>query len=162
MSYQSDYSGAQVDEAVGKALSPDATPTENSTNLITSGGVKSAINPTEWTVLYGASDIGLYANRVSAYNNAYRLSVTVFHPQLASGTVSASSTYTNFRLCIWAPNGTVATSSASLIRADVSASRTFTVLIFETATDLSSYIAANCAFEIDTLDRDGTFKLVVA
>lgn len=39
MSYQSDYSGAQVDEAVGKALNPDATPTQNSTNLVESGGV---------------------------------------------------------------------------------------------------------------------------
>ena len=43
MSYQSDYSGAQVDEAVGKALNPDATPTENSTNLVQSGGVASKL-----------------------------------------------------------------------------------------------------------------------
>lgn len=43
MSYQSDYSGAQVDEAVGKALNPDATPTEGSTNLVESGGVASKL-----------------------------------------------------------------------------------------------------------------------
>ena len=44
MSYQSDYSGAQVDEAVGKALNPDAAPTEGSTNLVQSGGVASAVS----------------------------------------------------------------------------------------------------------------------
>lgn len=43
MSYQSDYSGAQVDEAVDKALSPDTTPTQNSTKLVTSGGVFGAM-----------------------------------------------------------------------------------------------------------------------
>ena len=43
MSYQSEYSGAQVDEAVGKALNPDATPTTGSANLVQSGGVASAI-----------------------------------------------------------------------------------------------------------------------
>lgn len=45
MSYQSDYSGAQVDEAVGKALNPDATPTENSTNFVESGGVYDVLAP---------------------------------------------------------------------------------------------------------------------
>ena len=45
MSYQSDYSGAQVDEAVGMALNPDATPTDNSTNLVESGGVYDALAP---------------------------------------------------------------------------------------------------------------------
>lgn len=45
MSYQSDYSGAQVDEAVGKALNPDAAPTDNSTNLVESGGVYDALAP---------------------------------------------------------------------------------------------------------------------
>lgn len=44
MSYQSEYSGAQVDEAVGKALNPDAAPTQNSTNLVESGGVASAVS----------------------------------------------------------------------------------------------------------------------
>lgn len=37
--YNSSYTGPQIDTAVGKALNPDTTPTENSTNLITSGGV---------------------------------------------------------------------------------------------------------------------------
>ena len=45
MSYQSDYSGAQVDEAVGKALNPDAAPTAGSTNLVESGGVYDALAP---------------------------------------------------------------------------------------------------------------------
>lgn len=50
MSYQSDYSGAQVEEAVGKALNPDAAPTDNSTNLVTSGGVASAVSAVQNTV----------------------------------------------------------------------------------------------------------------
>ena len=41
--WNSSYTGTQIDNAVGKVLSPDSTPTENSTNLVTSGGVKSAI-----------------------------------------------------------------------------------------------------------------------
>jgi len=41
--YQSTHTGAQVDEAVDKALNPDAVPTQDSTNLVTSGGVASAI-----------------------------------------------------------------------------------------------------------------------
>ena len=42
--WNSSYSGTQIDNAIGKVLSPDSTPTENSTNLVTSGGVKSALN----------------------------------------------------------------------------------------------------------------------
>lgn len=45
--YNSSYTGSQIDSAVGKALSPDTTPTENSTALITSGGVKSALTALE-------------------------------------------------------------------------------------------------------------------
>ena len=37
--YQSTHTGAQVDEAVDKALSADAVPTPGSTNLVQSGGV---------------------------------------------------------------------------------------------------------------------------
>ena len=42
--YQSTHTGAQVDEAVDKALSADAVPTANSTNLVESGGVASAVS----------------------------------------------------------------------------------------------------------------------
>lgn len=45
--YNGAYIGPQIDEAIGKALNPDATPTQNSTALITSGGVKSAITKVE-------------------------------------------------------------------------------------------------------------------
>ena len=38
------YSVAQVNEAFNKALNPDATPTLNSNNLITSGGVNLALS----------------------------------------------------------------------------------------------------------------------
>jgi len=41
--YNSSYTGAQIDSAVGKANNPDSTPTANSGNLITSGGVAAAI-----------------------------------------------------------------------------------------------------------------------
>lgn len=41
--YSSIYSGQQIDTAIGKALNPDTTPTANSTAIITSGGVKSAL-----------------------------------------------------------------------------------------------------------------------
>lgn len=60
MSYQSDYSGAQVVEAVGKALNPDATPTEGSTNLVQSGGVASAV-----------STVGNAVSRRNLLDNAY-------------------------------------------------------------------------------------------
>lgn len=50
MSYQSEYSGAQVEEAIGKALNPDATPTEGSANLVESGGVASAVSAVQNTV----------------------------------------------------------------------------------------------------------------
>lgn len=42
--YNSSYTGPQIDEAVGKALSPDTTPTRNSSKLITSGGVEDALS----------------------------------------------------------------------------------------------------------------------
>ena len=42
--YKSIYSGEQIDLAVGKVLTPDAAPTTNSQNLVTSGGVKAAID----------------------------------------------------------------------------------------------------------------------
>ena len=41
--YQSSYTGAQIDAAVQKANNPDSTPTQNSTALITSGGVYSVL-----------------------------------------------------------------------------------------------------------------------
>lgn len=42
--YNSAYTGAQIDSAVGKALNPQTTPTSGSNELISSGGVKSAID----------------------------------------------------------------------------------------------------------------------
>lgn len=42
--YNSSYTGPQIDEAVGNALNPDTTPTENSDSLITSGGVYSGLS----------------------------------------------------------------------------------------------------------------------
>lgn len=39
MEYYSEYTGEQIDEAVGKALSADAVPTPNSSHLVESGGV---------------------------------------------------------------------------------------------------------------------------
>ena len=42
--YNSQYTGQQIDSAVGKANNPDSAPTANSGNLVTSAGVKSAID----------------------------------------------------------------------------------------------------------------------
>ena len=42
--YNSSFTGAQIDDAVSKARNPDTTPTANSTALITSGAVKTALN----------------------------------------------------------------------------------------------------------------------
>ena len=42
--YNSSYTGVQIDTAVGKALTPDSTPTAESTELITSGAVKAALD----------------------------------------------------------------------------------------------------------------------
>lgn len=72
MSYQSEYSGAQVDEAVGKALNPDATPTQNSTNLVQSGGV-----------------FGLVSNRNLLDNGWF----TVNQRGVADGTTTAGNGY---------------------------------------------------------------------
>ena len=42
--YDSAYTGLEIDEAVGAVLNPDTTPTEDSTELITSGGVYNALS----------------------------------------------------------------------------------------------------------------------
>lgn len=54
--YNSSYTGPQIDEAVGKALSPDTTPTQNSSNLVTSGGVQAALPPMPRQRWYGRCD----------------------------------------------------------------------------------------------------------
>lgn len=42
--YKLSYSGSQINNAISRALNPDTTPTQDSTALITSGGVKAAID----------------------------------------------------------------------------------------------------------------------
>ena len=42
--YNSSYTGAQIDAAVGKANNPDTTVTSASSNLITSGAVYTYVN----------------------------------------------------------------------------------------------------------------------
>lgn len=42
--YKSEYSGDQIDAAIGKVRNPDSTPTASSDNLVTSGGVKAALD----------------------------------------------------------------------------------------------------------------------
>lgn len=81
MSYQSDYSGAQVDEAVGKALNPDATPTTGSANLVQSGGVASAVSAVMGSISHrNLLDNWFFANPVNqrgltsySTNNAYSI-----------------------------------------------------------------------------------------
>lgn len=45
--YKLSYSGGQINNAISRALNPDTTPTQDSTALITSGGVKAAIDNAE-------------------------------------------------------------------------------------------------------------------
>lgn len=42
--WNSSFTGAQIDDALNKVINADTTPTANSTKMITSGGVKSALN----------------------------------------------------------------------------------------------------------------------
>ena len=42
--YDGAYAGPPIDEAIGKVLNPDASPTTDSTNLVESGGVASALS----------------------------------------------------------------------------------------------------------------------
>ena len=68
--WNSSYSGTQIDNAVGKALNPDTTPTASSQNLITSGGVKSALNNAKglsFTVTLSSS----WSNNAQTVSNAY-------------------------------------------------------------------------------------------
>lgn len=50
--YDSSYTGAQIDSSVGKVLSPDSTPTQSSGNLVTSGGVKAALDGKQDTLVF--------------------------------------------------------------------------------------------------------------
>ena len=60
--YKSEYSGDQIDAAIGKVRTPDSTPTASSDNLVTSGGVKAALDQKQAvindlsTIRQGASD----------------------------------------------------------------------------------------------------------
>ena len=54
--YNSSFTGAQIDDAVNKVRNPDTTPTANSTALITSGGVKSALDNVEALTAIRLSD----------------------------------------------------------------------------------------------------------
>lgn len=42
--WNSSFTGAQIDDALNKVINADTTPTANSTKMITSGGVKSALD----------------------------------------------------------------------------------------------------------------------
>lgn len=52
MSYKSTHTGAQIDAGVSAALNPDATPTLNSTNLVTSGGVAAKLSEKQDTLVF--------------------------------------------------------------------------------------------------------------
>ncbi len=52
MSYKSSHTGAQIDAGVSAALNPDATPTLNSTNLVTSGGVEAKLSEKQDTLVF--------------------------------------------------------------------------------------------------------------
>lgn len=75
--YDSQYTGQQIDSAVGKALSPDSFPTDGSSNLVTSGGVADAIAekaPLASPAFEGSPTAATQATG----NNSTRLATTAF------------------------------------------------------------------------------------
>ena len=57
--YNSNYTGQQIDEAVGKALNPDSSPTSGSQSLVTSGGVAAGLAQKA-----SASDVNAMAEKI--------------------------------------------------------------------------------------------------
>lgn len=57
--YNSNYTGQEIDEAVGKALSPDSSPTSGSQALVTSGGVAAGLSQKA-----SASDVNAMAEKI--------------------------------------------------------------------------------------------------
>jgi len=75
--YNSSYTGQQIDNAVGKALNPDTTPTASSSALLTSGGAKSALDlkaPLASPALTGSPT----APTQSASDNSTKIATTAF------------------------------------------------------------------------------------
>lgn len=75
--YNSTHTGAQIDSAVNKALNPDTAPTTNSSQLVTSGGVKEQLDlkaPLASPALTGNPTAPTQATG----NNSTRLATTAF------------------------------------------------------------------------------------
>lgn len=75
--YNSLYTGEEVDTAVGKALSPDTTPTTGSNELVTSGGVRRAINEH----IIANEDVGSYVGDLESLTVGGITGNTYFLPQ---------------------------------------------------------------------------------
>lgn len=84
--YNSTYTGAQIDSAVGKALNPDTAPDSGSTELITSGAVATALAakaPLASPAFTGNPTATTQGNS----NNSTRLATTAFVHNLTDGKV---------------------------------------------------------------------------
>lgn len=69
MAFYSQHTGAQVDEAVDKALSADAVPTPGSTNLVESGGVYAATGGFVPTIHTGTAPAAGSAYRETVFSS---------------------------------------------------------------------------------------------
>lgn len=56
--YDSQYTGNQIDTAVGRALSPDSSPSISSDNLMSSGGTATALDALNATLMGQISNVG--------------------------------------------------------------------------------------------------------
>lgn len=80
--YNSAYTGAQIDTAVGKALNPQTTPTAGSASLITSGGVKSALDAAATKYDFQTTNVGDERNTLYAWDSS---SIPSFSPEQTAG-----------------------------------------------------------------------------
>lgn len=125
MSYQSDYSGAQVEEAIGKALNPDATPTEGSTNLVESGGVSSAISAaTELKVGYSIQYTGVVAFGLSNTNGTILTIPVTIAKKIPAG---VALTATNIQVNWIRGNGSSYTASSVTGTVTISSENSYTL-----------------------------------
>ena len=128
--WNSSFTGTQIDDALNKVINADTTPTANSTKMITSGGVKSALNNAKalsFTVTLTAAGWSSNAQTVSnAYFVASGYAYTVApasssFADYASAQIYADDVTTNGSMtfhCASVPTGNL---TVNVLRVEVSA-----------------------------------------
>lgn len=89
--YNSSYTGPQIDEAVGKALSPDTTPTQDSDSLITSGGVYGGLSGKANQAQLATVETGSTASRAYAVGEYFCWNGLLYR---ATAEISAGQSFT--------------------------------------------------------------------